>query len=174
MRSGPPATPKPRPHERPCGALIAPAAIRAAMPLRSEPEDAAVGDVFGTFAVVVAVMRTRSSADAEFLGHHLRDLDVEPLPHLGAAMVQVHRAVLIDMHQRAGLVEVDEREADAELHRGERKAALHDRRRGVERRDLLRAARDNRWCAPASHERRAAYRFSSTSMPNGVRFPPAR
>ena len=43
-------------------ALIARAAMRAAMPLRSEPDEAAVGDVFGTFAVVVAVMRTRSSA----------------------------------------------------------------------------------------------------------------
>ena len=42
--------------------LIAPAAIFAAMPLRSEPEEAAVGEVFGTFAVVVAVMRTRSMA----------------------------------------------------------------------------------------------------------------
>ena len=30
------------------------------MPLRSEPAEAAVGDVFGTFAVDVAVMRTRS------------------------------------------------------------------------------------------------------------------
>ena len=82
-------------------------------------------------------MRTRSSADAEFLGHHLRDLDVQPLPHLGAAMVQVDRAILIDMHQRARLVEVDEREADAELHRGQRKSALQDRGRRVERRDLL-------------------------------------
>ena len=51
---------RPRPHGRSCGALMAPAAMRAAMPLRSEPEDAAVGEVLGTFAVVVAVMRTRS------------------------------------------------------------------------------------------------------------------
>ena len=34
------------------------AACFAAMPLRSAPEDAAVGEVLGTFAVVVAVMRT--------------------------------------------------------------------------------------------------------------------
>ena len=27
--------------------------------------------------------------DAELLGHHLRHLDVEPLPHLGAAVVQM-------------------------------------------------------------------------------------
>ena len=40
--------------------LIAPAAIRAAMPLRSEPAEAAVGEVFGTLPVEVAVMRTRS------------------------------------------------------------------------------------------------------------------
>jgi hypothetical protein len=43
-------------------ALMTRAAFRAAMPLRSDPAEAAVGAVFGTFAVVVAVMRTRSSA----------------------------------------------------------------------------------------------------------------
>ena len=37
------------------------AALRAAMPLRSEPEEAAVGAVLGTLPVVVAVIRTRSS-----------------------------------------------------------------------------------------------------------------
>jgi hypothetical protein len=41
--------------------LMAVAAIFAAMPLRSEPDDAAVGDVLGTLPVVVAVMRTRSA-----------------------------------------------------------------------------------------------------------------
>ena len=40
--------------------LMVPAAALAAMPLRSEPEDAAVGEVLGTLSVVVAVMRTRS------------------------------------------------------------------------------------------------------------------
>ena len=34
------------------------AAACAAMPLRSEPEDAAVAEVFGTLPVVVAVIRT--------------------------------------------------------------------------------------------------------------------
>ena len=42
--------------------------------------------------------------DLELLGHDLRHLGVEPLPHLGAAMVQVHAAVGVDVHQRAGLV----------------------------------------------------------------------
>ena len=42
-------------------ALMARAAFRAAMPLRSEPAEAAVGAVFGTLPVDVAVMRTRSS-----------------------------------------------------------------------------------------------------------------
>ncbi len=41
--------------------LISAAAIFAAMPLRSVPEDAAVGEAFGTFAVLVAVMRTKCS-----------------------------------------------------------------------------------------------------------------
>ena len=40
--------------------LMVSAATRAAMPFRSEPEEAAVGEVLGTLAVVVAVMRTRS------------------------------------------------------------------------------------------------------------------
>ena len=42
--------------------------------------------------------------DLELLGHHLGHLGVEALPHLGAAMVQVHAAVGVDVHQRAGLV----------------------------------------------------------------------
>jgi hypothetical protein len=42
--------------------LIAPAAFFAAMPLMSEPDDAAVADVFGTFAVVVAVIFTASAS----------------------------------------------------------------------------------------------------------------
>ena len=71
--------------------------------------------------------------DAELLGDHLRDLDVEPLPHLGAAVVQVDRAVLIDVHQRAGLIEMRGGERDAEFHRRERDAALQRRARGVER-----------------------------------------
>ena len=36
------------------------AARRAAMPFRSEPDEAAVGAVFGTLSVRVAVTRTRS------------------------------------------------------------------------------------------------------------------
>jgi hypothetical protein len=79
------------------------AASSAAMPLRSEPDEAAVAEVFGTLPVVVAVILTRSSPMPN-LRHHLRHLLVESLPHLGAAMVQRHRAVGVDMHQRTGLV----------------------------------------------------------------------
>ena len=39
---------------------ICSAAFCAAMPFRSEPEEAAVAEVFGTLAVVVAVIFTRS------------------------------------------------------------------------------------------------------------------
>ena len=116
------------------------AACFAAMPLRSAPEEAAVGEVLGTLPVVVAVMRTAGGIDAEFLGHHLRHLDVEPLPHLGAAMVQMHRTIGIDMDQRAGLIEMGEREGDAELHRRQREALLEDRASGVEGCDLPCAA----------------------------------
>ena len=40
--------------------LICVAALSAAMPLRSEPDDAAVGEVFGTLPVEVAVTRMQS------------------------------------------------------------------------------------------------------------------
>ena len=42
--------------------LICSAAFFAAMPFRSEPEEAAVGEVFGTLPVVVAVMRIWSTS----------------------------------------------------------------------------------------------------------------
>jgi hypothetical protein len=144
--------------------LDRPAGACAAMPLRSEPEEAAVGEVFGTLAVVVAVIFTRSSGDAELLGHHLRHLDEQPLPHLGAAVVQVHRAVGVDVHQRAGLVEVDQRERDAELHRRQRDALLQDAAAcGVEG-AISSRARGSRVCAPA--RRRCSGRMlSSTVMP---------
>ena len=69
---------------------------------------------------------------AELFRHDLRDLGEQPLPHLGAAVIEMDRAVGIDVHQRAGLVEMDERERDAEHHRRQRDAALEDRALGVE------------------------------------------
>ena len=62
--------------------------------------------------------------DAELGGDDLRHLGVEPLAHLGAAMVQRDRTVGIDMDKRACLVEEGGVERDAELDRGERDAAL--------------------------------------------------
>ena len=97
------------------------------MPLRSDPEEAAVGEVLGTLPVVVAVIFTLSTSNAELLGHHLRDLDIEPLPHLGAAVIEMHRAVGIDMDKRARLVEMGEREGDAELDRRQGNAFLENR-----------------------------------------------
>ena len=81
--------------------LMVLAASQAAQPLRSEPVEAAVGEVLGTSAVEVAEGRMRSMIDLEHLGHDLGHLDEQPLPHLGAAVVQADRAVGIDMHQRA-------------------------------------------------------------------------
>ncbi len=71
--------------------------------------------------------------DREHVRHHLRHLDVEPLPHLGAAMIDLDRAVRIDMDQRAGLVEMRGGEADPEFDGGERYAFLEDRAVRVER-----------------------------------------
>ena len=65
-----------------------------------------------------------------------RDLDhlgVQALAHLGAAVVDQHRAVLVHVDQRAGLVERGEVERDPELDRGDGQAALGVRVRGVER-----------------------------------------
>ena len=65
-----------------------------------------------------------------------RDLDhlgVQALAHLGAAVVDQHRAVLVHVHQRAGLVERGQVERDAELDRGDRQRALGVRVGGVER-----------------------------------------
>ena len=64
---------------------------------------------------------------AQLIGHDLGDLGVQPLAHLGAAMVDLHAAVGIDMDQRSGLVEQGGGEADAELHRRDRDAALQHR-----------------------------------------------
>ena len=47
----------------------------------------------------------------------LEHLGVQPLAHLGATVVDQHRAVLVDVHQRAGLVERGQVERDPELHR---------------------------------------------------------
>ena len=65
--------------------------------------------------------------DAEFLRRHLRDFLKQALAHFRAAVIEVNRAVLIDVHQRAGLIEMRERERNAEFHRRQRDAALQDR-----------------------------------------------
>ncbi len=61
---------------------------------------------------------------AQLVGHDLRHLGVQALAHLGAAVVDLHAAIRVDVHQRAGLVEQRGREADAELDGRERQAAL--------------------------------------------------
>jgi hypothetical protein len=97
------------------------------MPLRSAPDEAAVAEVLGTLSVLVGEILIRLEIDLEHLGDHLATLTIEPLAHLGAAVVEQDRAVGIDMHQGAGLVEVGGGEGDAELHRRQREAALEQR-----------------------------------------------
>ena len=62
----------------------------------------------------------------ELLRHHLRHLLIEPLAHLRAAVVQVERAVGVEVQQGARLVHLGEGERDAELHGAECNAALED------------------------------------------------
>ena len=77
------------------------------------------------------------NVDAELLRHHLRHLEIKPLPHLRAAMVHLDRTIGVDMHQRARLVEMLEREGNAELHRIERNPLLQIAACGIETCDLL-------------------------------------
>ena len=70
--------------------------------------------------------------NAKLFRNDLRDLGEQPLPHLRAAVIEMDRAVGIDVDKRGGLVERDERERDAEHHRGQRDASLDDRARRVE------------------------------------------
>ena len=73
--------------------------------------------------------------DSQRSGRDLQHLRVQALSHLGAAVVDEHRAVLVDVHERAGLVVGREVERDAELHGRDREGALRVGVRGVERRD---------------------------------------
>ena len=144
--------------------LMVLAASQAAQPLRSEPVEAAVGEVLGTSAVEVARGPDAVDVDLEHLGHDLRHLDEQPLPHLGAAVVQADRAVGIDMHQRAGLVHVRHVEGDAELQREQAEPALQDRAGLVEGVDLGAPALEV--AAPASPR--------PSSAPDGSRRPSGR
>ena len=84
------------------------------------------------------VARTHAHArqrQAQRLGDDLRDLGVQALAHLGAAVVQQHAAIGVDMDQRTGLVELGRGEADAELDWRQRQSALDDRVGGVPVRD---------------------------------------
>jgi hypothetical protein len=94
------------------------------LPFRSVPLEAAVALALGTLSVSLAVTSTLRQRHAQFVGHHLRHLGVQALPHLGAAVADLHAAVGIHVHQCAGLVEQRGGEADAELHRRDRQAAL--------------------------------------------------
>ncbi len=86
--------------------------------------------------------------NTEFLGNHLRNLHVEPLPHLGSAMVYRDRPVRIDMHQCTSLVEMLEGEGNAELYRVKRDTAFHILVGRIELRNLPCAAADSAMSAP--------------------------
>jgi hypothetical protein len=99
------------------------AAYWAARPFRSVPLLAAVALALGTLLVSLAVTAP-GQRHAQLVGHDLRHLGVQALAHFGAAVVHLHAAVGVDMHQRAGLVEQRGGEADAELDRRDGHAAL--------------------------------------------------
>ena len=74
------------------------------MPFRSEPEEAAVAEVFGTLAVVVAVIFTWSMSIWNSSATTCATLTYSPCPISVPPWFKMHRAVRVDMHQRAGLV----------------------------------------------------------------------
>ena len=82
-------------------------------------------------------------ADAELVRDDLRDLGIEPLPHLGPAMAHEHRAVGVHVDQRAGLVVMHDIERDPELDRRQRDAFFQYRARCVERAGRAAALADN-------------------------------
>ena len=73
--------------------------------------------------------------NTQLVRHDLVDLGVQPLAHFSAAVVDLHRAVQVDMHQRPGLVEQCGRERDAKLHRCDGQPALDDRAAAVPHRN---------------------------------------
>lgn len=64
-----------------------------------------MADVLSTLPVVVASDLHMLDIDLEAVGQNLRHLHGKALAHLGAAVVQVDRAVLVDMDEGAGLVQ---------------------------------------------------------------------
>ena len=107
-----------------------------------------MAEVLGTLSVRVGVSRTPRAARPARRGD-LQHLGVQALAHLGAAVVHLHAAVVVDVHQRAGLVERGVVEGDAELHRRDGQAALGVRVAAFQRGDLAR-------CAPRRRRARAA------------------
>ena len=66
----------------------------------------------------------RFGRDRKDLRGHLRELLMQALPHLGAAMVHQHRAIGIKLHQGPRLVQMRQRKGNAEFHRAQRDPAL--------------------------------------------------
>src|SRR5262249_56401679 len=87
-----------------------------------------VGDVSGMGGGGVDLPET----DAKLVRDYLRHLGVEPLPHLGAAMADQHRAVSVDIHQRTSLVELYDVKGDTKLDRRQGDTLPQHRARGVE------------------------------------------
>src|SRR5262249_13713569 len=74
---------------------------------------------------------------AETLSGNLANFGLQALAHLGAAMVNLHTAILIYKDKRSGLVEHSGGEGDPEFHRGDGNAALAMRMSCVRASDLL-------------------------------------
>ncbi len=105
-------------------ARIVSQAIFTAAPFKSVPQDAAVAEVFGTLSVLVGITRMFSALTPSSFAAIMPHVCMNALAHFRAAVVHLHRAVLINQHQRAGLVQMRDREGNAEFHRRHRQAAF--------------------------------------------------
>ena len=65
------------------------------------------GGGIGDFARIGCGDLDLVEVNLELFGYNLSDLDHQTLAHLGAAMIQMDAAVLVNMHQRASLVQED-------------------------------------------------------------------
>ena len=92
------------------------AASWAALPFKSAPVEAAVADVLGILSVTVAVARTCSSPMPNSRATIWQILVCRPLPHLGAAMIDQHAAIGVNLYQSPGLIKMHDIKRYAEFY----------------------------------------------------------
>ena len=73
-----------------------------------------------------------SNINLKLIGDDLCNLRIQALPHFRAAMIELHGAVLVHVHQGTRLVQQGAGKGNAELHRRDGNTAFKNRTRGIE------------------------------------------